>query len=152
MTSLPKAMTKFGPPRNQTSIYHSKGIDESYPKRCFLLNLSYCIKSYGQFCQILALTMPANQIWSCHVIQDATFEHFVFCPNSTFNIRKGHKISSGKALYFKRYQQKPHGEWKTPIPSPVPSGFNNFGIIMLKIVILFSIKTNLAIRNTKRSH
>ena len=33
MTSLPKTMAKFGPPRNQTKyIYPSKGIDESYPK------------------------------------------------------------------------------------------------------------------------
>ena len=53
-------------------------------------------------------TMPAQQIWSCHVTQNVNFEIFLFCPNSTFNIRKSHKISSGKALYFRSYQQKPH--------------------------------------------
>ena len=36
MTSLPKTMGKCGPPRNQTNyIYHSKCIDESYPKMNF---------------------------------------------------------------------------------------------------------------------
>ena len=72
-----------------------------------LLNLSHCVKSYGHFCQILSLfTMPTYQIWSCHVPQDANFENFLFCLNSTFNIRKSHKISSGKALYFRSYQPK----------------------------------------------
>ena len=47
--------------------------------------------------QILAFfTMPARQIWSCHVTQEANFDCFLFCPNSTFNIRKSHKASSGK--------------------------------------------------------
>ena len=49
--------------------------------------------------------MPAHQR-SCHVTQEANFEIFIFCPNSTFNIRKSHKISSGKALYFRSYQPK----------------------------------------------
>ena len=35
-------------------IYHSKGIDESYPKMYFLLNLSHYVKRYGHLCQILA--------------------------------------------------------------------------------------------------
>ena len=65
----------------------------------FLLNLSHYVKSYGHFCQILGIfTMLAHQIWSCHVTQEANSEIFLFCPNSTFNIRKSHKISSGKAL------------------------------------------------------
>ena len=109
MTPLPKTMAKFGPLQNQTNCipFQIKGIDKTYPKMCFLLNLSHCVKCYGHFCQILALsTMPAHQIWSCHVTQDANFEKFLFCPNSTFNIRKSHKISSGKALYFRSYQQK----------------------------------------------
>ena len=88
---------------------------------CFLLNLSHCVKSYGHFCQILALfTMPAHQICSCHVTQDANFENFLFCPNSTFNIRKSHKISSGKDLYFRSYQQKAsRGVKSTPLPVPL---------------------------------
>ena len=39
-----------------------------------------------------------------HVTQDANFKNFLLCPDSTFNIRKSHKISSGKALYFRSYQ------------------------------------------------
>ena len=62
----------------------------------------------GLFCQILAFfAISAHQIWSCHLTLDANFEFFLFCPNSTFNIRKSHKIFSGKALYFRSYQQKP---------------------------------------------
>ena len=53
--------------------------------------------------------MPADQIWSCHVIEDANFEKFLFYPNSTFNIRKSHKISSGKLSTSEIIRQKPHG-------------------------------------------
>ena len=60
--------------------------------------------------------MPAHQIWSSHVIQEANFEKFLFCPNSTFNIRKSHKISGEKALCFKSYQPKTSWGWKTPPP------------------------------------
>ena len=77
---------------------------------CILLNLSHCVKSYGHFFgQILVLfTMPDHQICSCHMAQDANFENFLFCTDFTFNIRKSHKFL-GKALYFRSYQQKPHG-------------------------------------------
>ena len=44
--------------------------------------------------------MPAHQIWSCHISQEANFEKILSCPNSAFNIRKSHKISVGKALYL----------------------------------------------------
>ena len=53
--------------------------------------------------------MSAHQISSCQVTQEANFENVLFYPNSTFNIRKSHKISGGKALYFRSYQAKPHG-------------------------------------------
>ena len=83
----------------------------------FLLNWNHCVKSYGHFCQILALlAIPAHQIWSCHVTQN--FENLLFFPYPIFNIRKGHKISTGKALYFRSYQQKTSpggGGWKTPV-------------------------------------
>ena len=53
------------------------------------MELEPLLKSYGHFCQILALlTIPAHHIWSCHVTQDENFENLLFCPNSTFNIRK----------------------------------------------------------------
>ena len=117
MTSLPKIMAKSGPLQNQTIIYHLKSIDKSYPKRYFLLNVSDCVKSYGHFCPLLALfMMPTHQKWSCHVTQDANFIFFLFCPNFTFNIRKSHKISSGKLSTLEVISQKPHGggggRWK----------------------------------------
>ena len=119
MTLLPKAMAKFGPSRNQTIVYHSKGIDESYPKMKLLLNFGHCFKSYWHFCQILALsTMSTHQIWSFHVTQDVNFKTFLFCPNSTFNIRKSKKIYSGKALCFSQKTSREEGGVETP---PVPS-------------------------------
>ena len=53
--------------------------------------------------------MSAHQVSSCQVTQEANFENVLFYPNSTFNIRKSHKISSGKALYLRSYRAKPHG-------------------------------------------
>ena len=81
-------------------------------------------KVMGIFVKFLPLfTMPAHQIWSCHVTQEANFKNFSFFPNFTFDIRKSHKISSGKALWFRIYQAKPsrEGGWKTP---PVPLGLS----------------------------
>ena len=79
MTPLAKQWQNLDLGKTKQNIYHSKCIDESYTKMCFLLNLSHCVKSYGHFCQILALlTKPAHQIWSCHVTQDANFELFYF--------------------------------------------------------------------------
>ena len=102
-------------------IYHSKGIDESYPKMYFLLNSSHYVKSYGHLYQILAFfTMPAPQIWPCHVTQEGHFEKILFSPNSAFNIRKSYKSFSRKAHYFRSYQPKTSlgggGGWKTPPP------------------------------------
>ena len=51
-------------------------------------------------------TMPALQIWPCHVTRKANFKKILFFPNSVFNIRKSYKISSRKALYFRSYQPK----------------------------------------------
>ena len=88
-------------------IYLLEGIDESYPNMYFLLNLSHYVKSCGHFCQILSFfMMPAHQIWSCHVTEEANFEKFLSCPNSTFNIRKIHKISIRIAFYFRSYHPK----------------------------------------------
>ena len=67
----------------------------------FLLKLSRYVKSCGHFCQILAFfAMPAHQIWSYNVAQEANFKNFLFCANSTFNIRKSHKTSGGKAANY----------------------------------------------------
>ena len=52
---------------------------------------------------------------------------FLFCSNSTFNIRESHKISSGKALYFRSYQQKTSRGWGGKhSPPSVPLGLTNF--------------------------
>ena len=89
----------------------------------FLLNLSHYVKSYGHFCQILSfLTMPAHQIWSCHVTQKANFENYLFCNTSTSNVGKSHKSSSGKLSTSEFISQKPHGRGGHP---PVPLGLNN---------------------------
>ena len=45
----------------------------------FLLNLSHYVKSCGHSCQILAFfTIPAHQLWSYHVTQEANFENCYF--------------------------------------------------------------------------
>ena len=107
MASLPKAMENRDLHKTKQIIYHSKGIDESYPKMYFLLKLSRYVKSYGHLCQILAFfTMPALQKWPCHVTQEANFEKISFFPNSAFNIGKSCKISRRKALYFRSCQSK----------------------------------------------
>ena len=100
-------MKKCRPLQNQTNDISFEGIDGSYLKMYFLLNLSHYVKSYGHLCQILAFfTMPALQIWPCHVTQEANFEKVLFFPNSAFNIGKSCKIPSRKALYFRSYQPK----------------------------------------------
>ena len=79
---------------------------KAFQKCTFSLNLSHYVKSYGIWSNFGFFTMPADQIWSCHVTQEANFEDFLFCSNSTFNIRKSHKIPCGKALHFRSYQPK----------------------------------------------
>ena len=104
-------MEKCGPSRNQTNyIFYSKGIDESYPKTYFLLNLSHYVKSYGHLCQILAFfTMPALQIWLCHVTQEANFEKFYIFLILYLILGKAviflvEKLSTSDVI-----SQKPHG-------------------------------------------
>ena len=92
-------MENAGLRETKQDIHHLKGIDESYRKMYFLLNLSHYVKSYGHLCQILAFfTMPAPQIRPCHVTQEENFGKNLFFPNSAFNIRKSCKSSSRKAL------------------------------------------------------
>ena len=80
-----------------------------------LLNLSLYVKSYRIFCQILAFfMMPAHQIWSCHVTQEANFENFLFCSNSTFNFGKITKFLVEKLSTSEVISQKPHGGGKHP--------------------------------------
>ena len=78
MTSLQKHWQNSDIRETKQIIHHLKRIDESYLKMYFLLNLSYYVKSFGHFCQILAIfKMLAHQIWSCHMTHKANFEFFI---------------------------------------------------------------------------
>ena len=72
----------------------------------FLLNLSHCLKSYGHFCQILLFSFYNARSPDMVMSSDlrCKVRDFLFCPNSVFNITKSHKISGGKAFYFRSYQ------------------------------------------------
>ena len=87
--------------------FHSKGIDESYPKMYFLLNLSHYVKIYGHLCQILPFFYDAhspNMAMSCD--PRSKFRKILLFSNSAFNIGESCKISSKKPLYFRSYQPK----------------------------------------------
>ena len=103
-------------------MYHSKGIDESYLKMYFLLNLSHYVKSYGHFCIILAfLMMPTYQIWSCHVTEEANFEFFYFVLILHLILGKVTKFLVESSLLLcisQKNSQGGGGGWKTP-----PSAF-----------------------------
>ena len=58
-------------------------------------------------------TMPALQIWLCHVTQETIFEKIIFFPNSAFNIGKSCKFVVEKLSTSEVISQKPHGGWKT---------------------------------------
>ena len=114
-TSLPKQWKNADFRETKQIIYHSKGIDMSYPKMYFLLNLSHYVKSYGHLCQILAFfTMPTLQIWPCHVTLEANFEKILFFPNSALNIGKAAKFLIEKFSTSEVISQKPHGVFSTP--------------------------------------
>ena len=102
-------------------IYHSKGIDESYPKMYLLFNLSHYVKSCGHFCQILAFFYDAR---SPDMVMSrdprSKFQKFLFCPNSAFNIRKVTKFLVEKFSTSEVISQKtPQGVENTPSPPPV---------------------------------
>ena len=61
--------------------------------------------------------MPSLQLWSYHLTQEANFENFLFCPNSTFNIRKSQKFLVEKLSTSEFISQKPHGGGGGDIPS-----------------------------------
>ena len=78
---------------------------------CFLLNLSHCVKSYRHICHILAvLTMPAHQIWSCHVIQDANLKDFYFVVILHLILGKVTKLLMEKLSTSEVSSKKPHGD------------------------------------------
>ena len=101
---------------------------------CFLLNLNHCVKCYGHFCQILALsTMPVDQICSCHVTQDASFckyffliLHLILGKVTKFPVEN---ISTSEVI-----SKKPHGGWKTP---PRTFRVNAFAMLCLLLIHQF---------------
>ena len=115
MTSLPKQWKNADLCETKQIIHHSKGIDESYPKMYFLLNLNHYVKSYGHLCQILSFFYDARSP-DMAVSRDPRrkFRKIFIFPNSAFNIGKSCKICSRKALYFRSYQPKTSRGWKTP--------------------------------------
>ena len=100
----------------KANIYHSKGIDKSYPKMYFLLNLSHYVKSYGHLYQILAfLTMPAFQIWPCHVTQKQISKKIYLFLILHLILDKAAKFLVEKLSTSEVISQKPHGGgWKKP--------------------------------------
>ena len=63
--------------------------------------------------------MPAHQIWSCHVTQEANFENFLFFPNSAFNIRKSYKISGRKLSTSEDIRPKTSRGMENRIPTVI---------------------------------
>ena len=99
-------------------IYHSKGIDESYPKMYFLLNLSHHVKSYEHLCQILAfLMMPALQIMPCHVTQEKISKKIYFFLILHLILDKAAKFVVEKLSTSEVISQKLHGEGGKHPPS-----------------------------------
>ena len=96
-------------------IYNSKGIDKTYPKLYFLLNLSHYVKSYRHLCQILAFfTMPALQIWPCHVTQEASLKKKIFFLILHLILGNAAKFLAEKLFTSEVISQKPHGGGKHP--------------------------------------
>ena len=75
-----------------------------------LLNLSHYAKRYGHLCHILAFfTMPAPQIWPCHVTQEANFKKTYFFPILHLKLGKVTKFLVEKLSTSEVISQKPHG-------------------------------------------
>ena len=88
----------------------------------FLLNVSHYVKSFGHFVKFWPFYYPHSPNM---VMSRDPEANFLFCTNSTSNIRNGHKSSGGKAFYFGSYQpESSRGVKNTPSPS-VPLGLNN---------------------------
>ena len=63
---------------------------------------------FVKFCCFL-FTVPAHQIWSCQVTQDAKFEIFYFVLILYVILRKVTKFLVERLFTFRSYQPKPHG-------------------------------------------
>ena len=75
-----------------------------------LLNLSHYVKRYGHLCQILAFfTMPALQIWPCHMTKEANFEKFHSFLILHLLLGKVAKFLVENLSISEVISQKPHG-------------------------------------------
>ena len=83
----------------------------------FSLNLSHCVKLYGDFCQILALLSCPVTKYGESLDRRCKFRNFLFCPSFTFNIWKSHKISGGKPSISEVISQKSQGGGVENTPS-----------------------------------
>ena len=122
-------------------IYHLKGIDESYPKNVLLIEFEpLCQKlwaflsNFGFFYDACSPNLVMSRDPRCK------FRNFLFCPNYTFNIRKSHKISNGKALHFRSYQpETSRGMENTPPPVPLELKSR---VLQLKIIYKENFQCN----------
>ena len=130
MTSLPKIMEKSDLLETKQIIFLTYILTRAIKNVVLIEFEPLCEKLLAFLSNFGHFRMPTHQIWSYHVTQEANFEIFLFCPNSTFNIMKSHKICSGKALYFKSYQSKA-SRWTVKHPPPLPPPTSAFGVQIL---------------------
>ena len=91
-------------------IYHSKSIDKSYPKNVLFIEFEPLSQKLWTFLSnFVFFTMPAHQMWSCHVTQDAEVEIFYFVLILYLILRKVKEFLVERLLTLDVISQKPHG-------------------------------------------
>ena len=92
MMSLPKTIKNADVRETSQIIYHSKGLDESYPKMQVLSNLSNFFKSYEYLSEIFGVfTTSTHQIWLNHVTPGANFGNLLLSPSLALNFGKSYQ-------------------------------------------------------------
>ena len=83
----------------------------------FLLNLSHYVRSCGHFVKFWHfLMLPAHQIWSYHVTQEANFENFYSVLILHLILGKVTKSLVEKLSTSEVISQKPHGGVENTLP------------------------------------
>ena len=99
------------------SIHHSKGIDKSYPKMYFLLNLIHYVSSYGHLYQILAfLRCPLSKYGHVTWPKKQISKKFYFLLILHYILGKVTKFRVEKLSTSEIISQKPLGGGKNPTP------------------------------------
>ena len=114
--SLPKTMEnnrKMWTFEEPNKIYIFGKVLMGAIRNLILLNLRYCVKSYGHLCQFSKTT---HQIWSCHVTLASNSKNFYFSPNSVLNFRKSYQIWGNLAQEQKVTGKNKLGGGKHPPP------------------------------------